>query len=154
MHGVPAVSLPLCPSYLCGSARGGWGFDPWGCSRYTGPITDLVKELREELIFEPYAGVDWTKARSFICDVDLYTPHTMLLEIFFGVVDVYEKVAPSFLRNAALDWVYKLLQKEDEFTKFIDIGKAKNPGVLDQFARISRISPPTRAVHCDPPMPR
>jgi len=137
---------------LCGSARGGGGFDPWVYSRYTGPITDLVKELREELIFEPYAGVDWTKARSFICDVDLYTPHTMLLEIFFGVVDVYEKVAPSFLRNAALDWVYKLLEKEDEFTKFIDIGTAipRSLPVCTHFTP----NPHTRAVHYDSTTPR
>lgn len=45
-----------------------------------------------------------------------------LLEIFFSVVNVYEKMAPSFLRTRALDWCYAVLQKEDEFTNYIDIG--------------------------------
>ena len=90
--------------------------------KFTGPISDIVHELREELIFEPYDQVDWSAARNFIAKEDLYTPHTRLLDLFFNVVNVYEKVAPSSLREYALDWIYEVLQKEDEFSKYITIG--------------------------------
>ena len=40
----------------------------------------------------------------------------------FAVFNAYEKVAPSWLRSRALEWVYAVLEKEDEFTNFIDIG--------------------------------
>ena len=29
---------------------------------------------------------------------------------------------PSWLRRRALDWIYQVIRKEDEFTKYIDIG--------------------------------
>lgn len=28
----------------------------------------------------------------------------------------------SWLRRKALDWIYRVIRKEDEFTKYIDIG--------------------------------
>jgi lanosterol synthase len=85
--------------------------------RFTGPITPIVEELREELIFEPYKTVDWAAARSRVASEDLYTPHTLPLEISYSVFNAYERVAPTWIRNKALDWIYELIQKEDEFTK-------------------------------------
>eukprot|EP00040_Diaphanoeca_grandis_P034707 m.216523 g.216523 ORF g.216523 m.216523 type:complete len:721 (-) comp33210_c0_seq1:416-2578(-) len=93
----------------------------YGC-KFSGPQSDLVCELREELIFEPYHQVDWKSARNRIAECDLYTPHTWLLDSFFAVCNTYEKVAPRFLRRKALDWCYELMQKEDEFTNYICIG--------------------------------
>eukprot|EP00048_Salpingoeca_helianthica_P024240 m.30778 g.30778 ORF g.30778 m.30778 type:complete len:619 (+) comp9267_c0_seq1:326-2182(+) len=90
--------------------------------KFTGPISPLVQALRTELIFEPYESVDWSKARSFIAQEDLYTPHTCLLETFFSSVNLYEKVHSTWVRRRALEWIYKVLQKEDEFTSYIDIG--------------------------------
>lgn len=63
--------------------------------------------------------MDWPKARSFVAPEDLYTPHTWPLEASFAVFNAYEKVAPQWLRSKALDWVYELLRKEDEFTKCV-----------------------------------
>ena len=41
---------------------------------------------------------------------DLYTPHTRVLEAFFGIVNVYEHIAPQWLRQKALDWLYATIQ--------------------------------------------
>ena len=90
--------------------------------RFSGPITPLIEELREELVLEPYAEVDWSAARNRVAQEDLYTPHTWLLDAGFAVFNAYEKVAPRWLRTRALEWVYAVLEKEDEFTNFIDIG--------------------------------
>eukprot|EP00042_Codosiga_hollandica_P050363 m.599370 g.599370 ORF g.599370 m.599370 type:complete len:722 (+) comp58079_c0_seq5:29-2194(+) len=90
--------------------------------KFQAPEDDLIKQLREELIFQPFATVNWKQARSFIAKEDLYTPHTFFLEAFFSAVNLYEKVAPTWLRNMALRKLYDLIQKEDQFTNFIDIG--------------------------------
>lgn len=70
----------------------------------------LLGELRKELIFEPYEGVDWRAARDFIAQEDLYTPHTLVLDTFYKLVNFYEKFAFSWLRQKALDWVYAVLE--------------------------------------------
>eukprot|EP00039_Didymoeca_costata_P000295 m.45021 g.45021 ORF g.45021 m.45021 type:complete len:725 (+) comp10173_c0_seq4:117-2291(+) len=90
--------------------------------KFVGSITPLVKELREELILEPYDQVNWPSVRNFVAEEDLYTPHTWALDLFFSACNLYEKVAPSMIRNWALDWVYEVLKKEDEFTNYITIG--------------------------------
>ena len=115
--------------------------------KFQGPVTDVVRELREELVpgnyeqvfrqigvvnfplclksgrgFFHLVQVDWKAARHFVHPDDLYTPHTVLLESFFKIVNLYEFVAPSWLRKRALDWIYRVLEKEDEFTNYICIG--------------------------------
>ena len=45
-----------------------------------------------------------------VWQVDLYTPHTALLEMFFSCVNMYEKIAPSWLRKRALDWIYAVIE--------------------------------------------
>eukprot|EP01134_Creolimax_fragrantissima_P003456 CFRG3456T1 len=83
----------------------------------------LIQSLREELIFQPYESVDWTKHRNHVAKEDLYTPHTWILDIAFKMFNMYEAVAPKFIRKWALDWTYTVgVTKEDENTNYIDIG--------------------------------
>lgn len=102
-------------------------------SKYQAPGSDLIKELREELVAGNYAQVDWPRARSFVREEDMYTPHTRVLETFFTVVNGYERVAPHWLRRRALNWIYEVLQKEDQFTNFICIGLSAPVSVLLPF---------------------
>ena len=37
--------------------------------KYHGPITDLVKSLRQEIYTKPYEEIDWNKARNECCKV-------------------------------------------------------------------------------------
>eukprot|EP00050_Salpingoeca_kvevrii_P016478 m.55791 g.55791 ORF g.55791 m.55791 type:complete len:728 (-) comp6961_c0_seq1:3499-5682(-) len=90
--------------------------------RFQAPTTDIVRELREELVPGKYEDTDWSYARKTIAPEDLYTPHTMVLDAFFTMCNAYEHIAPRWLRKRALDWIYQVLAKEDEFTNFIDIG--------------------------------
>jgi lanosterol synthase len=50
---------------------------------------------------------------------DLYTPHTALLEMFFSCVNLYEKIAPTWLRKRALDWIYAVI----EFVSVLKYGR-------------------------------
>lgn len=90
--------------------------------KFHGPDSDIVRALRSELIFEDYSKVNWRRARSFVAPDDLYTPHTCVLETFFMAVNAYEHVHIGAVRRRALEWIYAVIAKEDEFTNFIDIG--------------------------------
>ena len=68
-------------------------------AKYTGPESPLLDELREELIPQAYHTVDWKAARDTIAEDDLYTPHTKLLDLFFSVVGIYEKIHSTTLRK-------------------------------------------------------
>ena len=67
--------------------------------------------------------VDWSRARDLIAPEDLYTPHTCVLETFYKLVNTYEKVHMPWLRHKAMAWIYEVIEKEDQFTNYIDIGK-------------------------------
>jgi lanosterol synthase len=58
---------------------------------------------------EEYSTIDWPSCRNKIAAVDLYTPHSKVADTLFSILSVYEKVAPSFIRNAALDEAYRLV---------------------------------------------
>ena len=58
------------------------------------------------------------------------------MQAFFKIVDIYEYVASPTIRRWAMDWCYEVLQKEDEFTKYITIGPvSKMINMLAVFIR-------------------
>eukprot|EP00055_Hartaetosiga_balthica_P006445 m.20203 g.20203 ORF g.20203 m.20203 type:complete len:722 (-) comp5225_c0_seq1:126-2291(-) len=90
--------------------------------KFQAPLTNLIKELREELLPKPFDEIPWAQYRNSVAKEDLYTPHTKVLDLFFSCVNVYEKFASRWLRNRALDWIYEVLESENEFTNYICIG--------------------------------
>ena len=69
--------------------------------RYQAPLDDLTRSLREvfriacfflflvkvyfqELYVEPYDEINWPKQRNNISPVDLYIPHTLLMDSLNG----------------------------------------------------------------------
>jgi lanosterol synthase len=90
--------------------------------RATGPLTPLVLQLREELYAEPYASIDWPSLRTCISPLDVYEPHSWLNRALFSLVNAYEGVHSSWLRQTALDMCIDHIRQEDANTKFIDIG--------------------------------
>eukprot|EP00043_Microstomoeca_roanoka_P008241 m.79510 g.79510 ORF g.79510 m.79510 type:complete len:723 (-) comp14159_c0_seq1:213-2381(-) len=93
----------------------------YGC-KYQCPVDPLIEALRSELLPEPFDQINWPAYRNQVAQEDLYTPHTKILDLFFVAVNTYEKIAPRWLRRWALDWIYQVLQKENEFTNYICIG--------------------------------
>lgn len=52
--------------------------------KFVGPITDLIKSLREELYNQPYDQINWNKARNTIAKV------CMCVEPFYiSLIDMY-----------------------------------------------------------------
>jgi lanosterol synthase len=90
--------------------------------RATGALTPLVEQLRSELYCEPYDSIDWPSLRHCISPLDVYEPHTWLNRSLFAVVNAYESVHASWVRNIALDMTIDHIRQEDANTKHIDIG--------------------------------
>jgi len=93
--------------------------------RVTGEITDLIKEIREEIYTEKYATVQWANYRSECCELDLYNlsgANPLFLKTLFGLVNIYEKYHISYFRKKALDFIADYIDAEDHQTLYVDIG--------------------------------
>jgi squalene/oxidosqualene cyclase-like protein len=101
------VYLPL--SYLYGR-------------RAAAPVTDLVRELRDELYPEGYAGVDWDRARSALSSTDRLAPRFEGLELANDLLLRFDRRSPGALRKRALAHVLEQIRREDENTEYICIG--------------------------------
>ncbi|CAM6008775.1 unnamed protein product [Sphagnum balticum] len=95
--------------------------------RFTGPITNTVKALREEIFIQPYCKIDWNKARNECAKEDLYYPHPLIQDILWGTL--HKVVEPilmhwpgSLLRKKALATAMEHVHYEDVNTRYIDIG--------------------------------
>ncbi|KAF9972123.1 Lanosterol synthase (Oxidosqualene--lanosterol cyclase) [Actinomortierella ambigua] len=104
-----AVYIPM--SYLYGR-------------RATAEMTPLIQQLRQELYTQPYESIPWYAQRNNICKVDLYYPHTRLLNFLNGGLVVAEKLnkVSTAVRNRALKAAYRQIKMEDENTHYLDIG--------------------------------
>lgn len=96
-------------------------------SRFVGPITPLVKELRRELFCEPWETINWPSIRSYVAPIDVYYPQTALLKVMNVVTNAYEKfVSPLFIgkawRNRSLSFLLDYIHAEDDQTSSICIG--------------------------------
>ncbi|GAA6003609.1 hypothetical protein JCM10207_003508 [Rhodosporidiobolus poonsookiae] len=85
-------------------------------------VDETISSLREELYTRPYASIDWPTLRNSISPSDVYAPHSRVANACFAVLDVYDRVAPSFIRRHALEKAYRLVVMEDENTAYQTIG--------------------------------
>ncbi|GLT80316.1 hypothetical protein SLA2020_517620 [Shorea laevis] len=95
--------------------------------RYVGPITELVKQLREELYNEPYHLINWNKARNTVAKEDLYYPHPLVQDLTWGFL--YHFAEPllnrwpfSMLRDKALKVAIEHVHYEDKASRYLCIG--------------------------------
>ncbi|KAI0714170.1 lanosterol synthase [Cerioporus squamosus] len=96
--------------------------------------TVLVLALREELYTQNYYSIDWPAQRSYVHEVDLYTPHSLFLEGVYAILDTYEQCAFPPLRRAAIRRSYELVVLEDENTDCQDLGPVNK--MMNQIVRM------------------
>ncbi|TFK45957.1 terpene synthase [Heliocybe sulcata] len=90
--------------------------------KFQGPETPIVQALREEIYVEPYHTIDWPAQRNNIAKVDLYTPHTLLLDALNALMShTLESCPLPPLHNLALKRAYELICMEDENTAYQDL---------------------------------
>jgi len=102
------VYLPMC--YIYGT-------------RSTGPLTEVVQQLRRELYTVSYDKVDWNAARSQCAREDLYYPHPKIQDVvWWSLYKLEPLLMGSRLRRRALTEVMKHIHYEDVNTRYVDIG--------------------------------
>lgn len=86
-------------------------------TRYQCQLTPLLKELREEIYTGPFDKIDFSLHRNTVCGVDLYYPHSKILDIANNGMVFYEKyLRPQFVYNHSKKVVYDLIKKEIQNT--------------------------------------
>src|SRR5205085_321244 len=95
--------------------------------RAVGPDTALMRALRRELYTRPYERIDWPSCKNRVHPLDVYSPHTWLLDGLNRVLGAHERVRSNALRRRALSFVLDQIQHEDESTGYLDIGPVSKP---------------------------
>ncbi|XP_058207857.1 lupeol synthase-like isoform X1 [Rhododendron vialii] len=95
--------------------------------RFVGPITTMVRSLRQELYTEPYHQINWNKARNTCAKEDLYYPHPLVQDMVWGVLHHFAEPVLmhwpfSKLREKALGIAMEHVHYEDENSRYLCIG--------------------------------
>ncbi|XWS52406.1 hypothetical protein CRYUN_Cryun11dG0067900 [Craigia yunnanensis] len=95
--------------------------------RFVGPITGLIKQLRQELYKQPYHEINWNTARNTVAKEDLYYPHPLVQDLTWGFL--YHVAEPfltrwpfSMLRDKAIKVAIQHVHYEDENSRYLCIG--------------------------------
>ncbi|KAI6112730.1 terpenoid cyclases/protein prenyltransferase alpha-alpha toroid [Pisolithus sp. B1] len=83
---------------------------------------DLIRSLRQELYTTNYHSINWPAQRNNVASVDIYYPHTAVLDTLNAILGMYEGCAVPPARKAALKRAYELIVYEDENTDYQTIG--------------------------------
>lgn len=84
-------------------------------------LDTLLLELRTEIYTKPYSSIDFSKHRNTVCGVDLYYPHTKVLDLANSVLSKYEKLRPKWVLNYMNKYIYDLLVKDYKNTEWLSI---------------------------------
>ncbi|KAL7312217.1 Lanosterol synthase (Oxidosqualene--lanosterol cyclase), variant 2 [Mucor circinelloides] len=118
-------AIPLCPGNWWVHTR--LVYLPMGyiyARRLSAPLTTFTQSLREELYTEPYDSIHWDSQRNNVAKIDLYTPHSKIMDVLNYGLTYYESLAtklPQF-RKYALKLTLDQIKMEDENSCFQTIG--------------------------------
>ncbi|WEJ96510.1 Lanosterol synthase (Oxidosqualene--lanosterol cyclase) [Yamadazyma tenuis] len=87
-------------------------------------MTPLLQDLRNEIYLPsqlPYENIHFSEHRNNVCGVDLYYPHSKILNFANKLLVVYEKFRPDWIRTLASKHVYGLILKDYANTKHLTI---------------------------------
>lgn len=90
--------------------------------RFTHPLDDVTRALREELYTVPYDRVDWRAARFATATSDVHAPLHPAGRLALRAVGLLERLPRVPFRRAALRRALAAIDAEDRHTDFIDIG--------------------------------
>ncbi|CAM8889145.1 unnamed protein product [Rhodiola kirilowii] len=96
--------------------------------RFIGPLTPLIRQLREELHTEPYNQINWKETRHRCCKEDMYHPHSKIQDLLWDTL--YLTTEPlltrwpfnKLVRERALQTTMNHIHYEDENSRYITIG--------------------------------
>ncbi|CAL2244729.1 unnamed protein product [Prunus armeniaca] len=101
-------------------------------TRFVGPITPLVEELRQEIYREPYSEINWSTVRHSCAKEDNYYPHgrvqRFMWDSLYTVAEPLLKIWPfKKIRDNAIQFTIDQIHYEDENSRYITIGCVEKP---------------------------
>lgn len=85
-------------------------------------LDDLLIEIRSEIFTKSFEKIEFSQNRNKVCGVDLYYPHTKLLNFLNDCMVFYEKwIRPDFVLNYCNKKAFNLILKELENTENLGI---------------------------------
>ncbi|KAM1657956.1 hypothetical protein ACFX1Q_046112 [Malus domestica] len=101
-------------------------------TRFVGPITPLVEELRQEIYCELYSEINRPKVRHWCATEDNYYPHGPVQRFMWdGFYNIAEPLLKRWtfnkIRDNAIQFTNDQFHYEDETSCYITIGCAENP---------------------------
>nr|QEV81984.1 oxidosqualene cyclase [Prunella vulgaris] len=95
--------------------------------RFVGPITSLIRSLRQEIYTQPYHEINWNKARNTCAKEDLYYPHPFVQDMLWGFLHHFaepllQRWPFSKLRDKAIGLAMKHVHYEDYNSRYLCIG--------------------------------
>jgi lanosterol synthase len=97
--------------------------------RWSYPVNDLTRQLRLELLTEPFETTDFAAHRNDISPMDNYHPKTWILKLIFWLLVA---IWNPYLRTARLakraeEHVWWLIEAEDKNTDYSNLGPVNGP---------------------------
>lgn len=90
-------------------------------------LTPLLLELRDEIYTVPYDSIKFSKLRNHVNGVDLYYPHTKILDVANSALVFYEKyLRPDWMLKKSCDYAFELIMKDLENTDHLAIAPVSN----------------------------
>lgn len=115
--------------------------------RFSFPPTPLTRQLRKELYPHAYDAMSFGAYRNSISPRDNYHPKTALLNsLNWILVNIHEPLVQrtGLLKQRAEDWVYTLIQQEDQNSDYACLGPVNAP--MNMLACYIREGPESYAV--------
>ncbi|GMM27851.1 lanosterol synthase [Martiniozyma asiatica (nom. inval.)] len=84
-------------------------------------LDPLLKKIRSEIFIQPFESINWDQNRNKVCGVDLYYPHTKVLDFLNWCMVKYESIRPNFILEYSNKKAYDLILKEMENTEGLHI---------------------------------
>ncbi|KAG9226875.1 hypothetical protein CCMSSC00406_0003452 [Pleurotus cornucopiae] len=109
------------------------------------PLALVDTHTQCELYTTPYRHIDWPAQRNNVAKIDLYSPHTLALDVLNVLLSLTVESCPfPPLQRRALDRVYELICMEDENTDFQDLAPVSK--MMQMVCRAHREGPDSEAV--------
>nr|GMD04317.1 dammarenediol II synthase-like [Ipomoea batatas] len=95
--------------------------------RYHGPLTDLVRSIRNEIHVKAYDQIDWNSTRMDCCKEDMYYPHSFIQDLLWNTLHYCTEPFMSCwpfkkMREMAMRKAIKYMRYEAEESRYINIG--------------------------------
>ncbi|KAK7207852.1 terpenoid cyclases/protein prenyltransferase alpha-alpha toroid [Myxozyma melibiosi] len=91
--------------------------------RLKATLDPLLTSLREELYTCPYKDIDFAKHRTTVSPIDVYYPHTTVLNVMNSAIVLAQNyLRPNWLKRKCRETVVNLIRKENTDTKYLSVG--------------------------------